>query len=82
MIGLLRKLRICKHENVNVYEYVRNDGGLDDLIACDNYTRRRDIKSSFTGMRFCLQCGATQRFQLRDPLNGEPWLAPWIWRNK
>lgn len=85
---LLRKLRDCKHQNTNAYDYIRNDGHIEELVAQDDHKRRQDIKSHLTGMRFCLQCGATQRYRLRDPLainegaEKEPWLAPWIWRKQ
>jgi hypothetical protein len=75
-----RRLKNCKHENTNVYDYVRRDLLLDDLLHADDYRVRDRIKGLMTGMRFCLDCGSTQRFPLSDPLNGEQWLAPWIWR--
>jgi hypothetical protein len=84
-MGLLIKLRKCKHTNTNAYDYIRNDGLVEDLVSRDSYKQRQEIKEHLTGMRFCLDCGATQRFRLRDPLalyeQKEPWLAPWIWRD-
>jgi len=80
----LKKLKNCRHQNTNAYNYVRDDGLIEDLIAQDDYQARLKIKDHLTGMRFCLDCGSTQRFRRYDPLaiNGdkEPWLAPHIWR--
>jgi hypothetical protein len=86
MLRLKAKLRACPHHNVNAYDYVRNDGLLDDLIHEGDSKKREAIEGHLTGMRFCLDCGSTQRFKLRDPLaitstsEKEPWLAPWFWR--
>jgi len=77
----IRKLRACRHENANAYEYIRNDGMINDIVSTDDYNRRRALEDHLTGMRFCLDCGSTQRFRFRDPIkSSEPWLAPWIWR--
>lgn len=75
-----RKLKKCSHKNTNVFDYIRNDGMIDDLVSSDDYDTRRRIKGNLTGLRFCLDCGSTQRYSLANPLNGEQWLAPWIWR--
>jgi hypothetical protein len=84
--SLLSKLRACQHKNTNAYDYIRNDGMLDEMLIQDDYRRRQQIRDHMTGMRFCLDCGATQRYRLWDPLSitnpdeREPWLAPWLWR--
>lgn len=86
-LSILKKLKNCKHKNVNAYNYVRDDGILDDIINADDYKRRDYLEQHLTGMRFCLDCGATQRFKRWDPLaiaegsEEEPWTRPWIWRN-
>lgn len=75
-----RKLKNCKHESTNAFDYVRRDAVLDQLVSHDDYNMRRELKAHLTGLRYCLDCGSTQRYSLSDPLNGEGWLAPWIWR--
>lgn len=87
-LSVLKKLRDCRHENMNVFDYIRDDSVLDELFNRDDYEQRQEVRDHLTGMRFCLNCGATQRFRLRDPLaittgaEKEPWLAPWIWRKQ
>jgi hypothetical protein len=38
---LMSKLRACKHENTNAYDYIRNDGMIDSMLVEDDYKRRR-----------------------------------------
>jgi hypothetical protein len=75
-----RKLKNCDHRNTNVFDYVRRDALLDQLVSHDDYNMRREIRARLTGLRYCLDCGSTQRYSLSDPLDSEQWLAPWIWR--
>lgn len=83
---LERKLKRRPHKNLNAYDYVRNDGALDELVGSDNFKHRQKIKENMTGLRICLDCGATQRYKLLDPLcilstsEKEPWCLPWMWR--
>jgi hypothetical protein len=63
--NILGRLVDCKHRNLNVYDYVRDDGSIE---AGETPTR----------IRLCLDCGATQRYRVtREP---EEWCIPWIWR--
>jgi hypothetical protein len=86
MFSLKSKLLACKHANTNAYNYVRDDGLLDEALYEKDPKRLDNIKMHLTGMRFCLDCGSTQRFKRWDPLSitdkneKEPWLAPWMWR--
>ena len=88
MFGFLRKLRACKHFNTGAFNYVRDDGFIADLVSDDDYKSRQLTKDRISGLRYCLDCGATQRFSRIDPLalnpdtEKEPWLAPWLWRKQ
>lgn len=81
---LKSKLQSCKHLNTNAFNYVRDDGLIDEIVNSDDYKRRQQLEDHLSGMRYCLDCGATQRFRRYDPLGivekCEPWLQPWIFR--
>lgn len=88
IIGLLKKLRGCQHQNTNAFEYVRDDGILEDALDETDPKRVEVYKLHLTGLRFCLDCGSTQRFKHWDPLSitdkteKQPWIAPWLWRKQ
>jgi len=82
-LELLLKLRNCKHKNTSACDFVRNDGLLEDIVNSDDFKRRKNIQDHLSSMRYCVDCGSTQRYKLQDPIkSSEPWLAPWIWRKQ
>ncbi len=81
MFGLKSKLKACRHANqLSPHFYVRKDGAFAMMVAADSHQRRLDYLDDLTGMRVCLDCGATQMFLLGAPWDlMEPWALPHIW---
>jgi hypothetical protein len=65
-MSLLKALKSCVHLNQNTY--IRDYG--------DPETQAKMPK---THLDVCLDCGATRRWKIGDR---EPWMLPWVWRNR